>query len=327
MKTSPEHRIPLDLIARKLSGEATAEEEKTLDKWIRDDQSNRELFNQYSRLWEQTGKTEQLQQTDIDKEWRRFSDAVSKGKKVGRLTRMGYVTRLAAAVVVGLILSFTGLLIYRTAAYKTVKAVAEVRELSLPDGSSVTLNTGSELRYPVSFGNASRELELKGEAFFDVEKNPEKPFSVKAGGIRVKVLGTSFNVEAAAGEKIVKVIVAEGKVGILGESGNELRGELVKGEKALINLVTGSLSINTNTDPNFNSYKTKHIVFENSGLEQVISTLEKTYHTNIRIENPEVAGNRITVTFNNKDLHYILRTIEATLDLEIEIKDNEVIIR
>lgn len=327
MKTSPENRIPIDLIARKLSGEATAEEEKILDNWIRDDQSNRELFNQYSRLWERTGKAEQLQQTDIDKEWRRFSDAVSKGKKVRTLSRMNNITRLAAAVVAGLILAFSGLLIYRTAAYKTVKTVAEVREVSLPDGSSVTLNSGSELRYPVSFGKSSRDLELQGEAFFDVEENPEKPFSVEAGGIRVKVLGTSFNVEAAAGQNIVTVIVANGKVGIFDESGNEMKGELLKGEKALINTATGSLSLNTNTDPNFNSYKTKHIVFKNSGLEQVISTLEKTYNTNIRVENPGVTENRITVTFNNKDLDYILRTIEATLDLEIEIKDDEVIIR
>lgn len=327
MNKSPGHKTPLDLIARKLSGEATAEEERILDKWMREDESNREIFRQYSMLWDRTGKTEQLQQTNIDKEWRKFSDSVSKGKKAGRQVRMGYITRLAAAVLAGLILSFSGLLIYRTAAWNKVKAVAEVKELSLPDGSSVTLNAGSELKYQKRFGNTTRELQLEGEAFFDVEHNPDKPFSVMAQGVRVQVLGTSFNIEAAAGNNFVEVIVAEGRVGIFGEAGDELRAELLKGEKAVINPATGSLSVKTNEDPNFNSYKTRHIVFINSGLQQVISTLEKTYNTHIGIENPEVRDKRITVTFNNKDLSYVLRTIEATLDLELEIKDDEVIIR
>jgi len=327
MKTSPGHTPPLELIGRKLSGEATAEEEKILAKWIREDQSNREIFNQYSRLWDRAGETEQVQQINIDEEWRKFSGSADKRQNTGRLRRMSYIARLAAAVFAGLVIAFSGLLIYKTAADEKVKAVAEVKEVRLPDGSSVTLNTESVLKYPKNFGKTSRELELKGEAFFDVAGNPLKPFIVKAGAIRVKVLGTSFNVEAVAEKNIVEVIVVKGKVGIYGKSGNELKAELVKGEKAVINPETGSVSVNANTNPNFNSYKTRRIVFKNSRLEKVISTLEKTYNTHIRIENPEIKDNRITVTFNNKDLDYVLRTIEATLDLEIEIKGDEVVIR
>lgn len=327
MKTSPGNKIPLELIARKLSGEATAEEEKILAEWIREDQSNKEIFDQYSRLWDRTGETEQMEQINIDEEWHKFSGAVGERRKTGRLRRMSFIARLAAAVFAGLIITFSGLLIYRTAAFTKVKAVAQVREVRLPDGSAVTINTGSVLKYPKSYGKTSRELELKGEAFFDVVGNPSKPFIVKAGAIRVKVLGTSFNVEEVTDKNIVEVIVAEGKVGVYGKSKNELMAELIKGEKAVINSATGSLSINASINPNFNSYKTKRIVFKNTGLKQVASTLEKTYNTHIRIENPEIRDKRITVTFNNKDLTYVLRTIESTLDLEIETKGNEVIIR
>jgi transmembrane sensor len=327
MDNNSRHKIPLDLIARHLSGEATDNENRALNSWINEDEHNREIFGQYQKLWQKSGTIKHIVRINIDKEWKKFSQETGIEKPVRKLNSINLLTRLAAAIFTGLILGYSGLLIYRSAHFEKIAVNDMASEISLPDGSLVTLNAGSEIRFPKKFKDDSRKIKLEGEGFFDVVSDSLKPFSVEAAGIIVKVLGTSFNVDATDDTKTVTVIVAEGKVGIYGKSGDAISGELVKGDKAVVNPETGAVSKSRNDDPNFNAYKTGTIVFENSTFRQVVNTLRKVYNVNIRVEEQEVYDNRITVTFRNNDLDYILRTIQETLDLDIEKSGEKIIIR
>ena len=93
-------------------------------------------------------------------------------------------------------------------------------ELELADGTHVWLNAESELTYPTRFPNDIREVKLKGEAYFDVAKNPEKPFRVLTNEIEVKVLGTSFNVSAYESERFTSVTLVGGSVAVQTDKGN-----------------------------------------------------------------------------------------------------------
>lgn len=327
MESNNRHNIPLHLIARHLSGEATDEENHSLEQWIRENDTNRKIFGQYKDLWERSRNINKLEKIDIGREWARFSQSAGIDKPVRKINSLKLLTRLAAAIIAGLIVGYSGLLIYRNSQYEKVTAVDKAREVSLPDGSLVTLNAGSVIKYPKSFKGNTRIVKLDGEGFFDVVSNPIKPFSVEATEIIVKVLGTSFNIDVFGNKNIVTVIVDEGKVAIYDKSGADLSGVLLKGDKAVINSQTGTITKSKNDDPNFNSYKTGYIVFENTPLDQVANTLSKAYNVNINIERQEVYHSRITVTFTNKDLDYVLRTIEETLDLEIEKNNREIIIK
>ncbi len=327
MDNNSRHNIPLDLIARHLAGEASAEDSRALDLWISQNENNRKIFGQYKKLWQKSGNIEHLEKIDIDKEWEKFSQDTGIEKPVRRLNNLKLVSRLAAAVFTGLILGYSGLLIYRSTHFEKIAAINQAREINLPDGSLVTLNAGSELTFPKQFKNQNRNIKLKGEGFFDVVKDSLKPFSVEASGIVVKVLGTSFNIDATGERNTITVIVAEGKVGIYLKSGDAISGELIKGDKAVVDSGTGALSKTRNDDPNFNSYKTGLIVFENSSFNQVVNTLRKAYNVTIHVEDQEVYDNRITVTFSDKDIDYVLRTIKETLDLQVERNGTEIIIR
>ncbi|MDZ7738917.1 MAG: FecR domain-containing protein [Bacteroidales bacterium] len=327
MNNKPGHNIPVDLIARRLSGEASVKDLQALDNWLTENKVNRKIFDQYATLWEKTGDIKEIETIDLDKEWEKFSRSTATSKPAGRITGMPFVIRLAAAVFAGAIIALSGLLIHQNSQYEKLTAGAQVSEVILPDGSAVTMNAGSKIRYHKDFGDESRKLMLEGEAYFDVAKDSLKPFSVEAEDIIVKVLGTAFNVDATDSANRVTVIVAEGRVALYGKAGRELSAQLVKGEKAVVDTRTYIVDKDYNEDPNFDSYKTRNIVFNDTGLDQVAETLQKVYNVNIEIERSATFDKSITVTFNNKDLDYVLETIEATLDLNIEKTAKDIIIR
>lgn len=326
MKNYTGHNAPIDLIALHLSGNASPEELQALENWLQENNKNRELFDQYAALWKKTGSLKQIEAIDLEREWERFTGATAINKPAGKSRVMQMAVRLLAAIFTGAIIGLSGLLMYRSTQFEKVTSRAEVKEIVLPDGSSVTLNAGSVLKYHKNFGERSRDLKLKGEAYFDVVKDSIKPFTVEVSEIIVKVLGTSFNVDASDNDKLT-LIVAGGRVALYGKNGRDLSGVLVKGEKVTVDTKTSALSKGINKNPNFDSYKTKRIVFNNTGIEELAQTIRKVYNVDIMLESTGLSHKRITVTFDNKELDYVLKTIEATLDLELERRGRVIIIK
>jgi ferric-dicitrate binding protein FerR (iron transport regulator) len=194
------------------------------------------------------------------------------------------------------------------------------KEIVLPDGSSVVLNADSKISYPKEFKQNQRKVTLEGEAFFDVTKNPEKPFIIEAKDAEVRVLGTSFNVNASIPGYKVEVFVETGLV----QLSRKMNGE----EKILINpgnigiLNNEELSNQENTDKNIIAWKTKEIIFHEESLENVINTLNKVYKVNIDCSSDEVLNLRYTSTFRNQDIDSILNVICLTFNLKLDNTDD-----
>ncbi|MEQ9306999.1 MAG: FecR domain-containing protein, partial [Marinoscillum sp.] len=192
----------------------------------------------------------------------------------------------------------------------------QMQAQTLQDGSIVTLNSQSELSYPEEFSDKDkREVSLTGEAFFEVERNPTKPFIIYTPTIQIEVLGTSFSVRSREEEKTSTVIVASGSVEVQGKNNTVV---LKINEKAIFDKETGRLFKVVNDDPNYLSWKTKRFTFDDTPLHEVVKNLSNAHQTRIQLITKSIDNCPVTVSFDGQSLQAILEILSATLDLTIE---------
>jgi transmembrane sensor len=199
------------------------------------------------------------------------------------------------------------------------------KELHLSDGTLVVLSQNSQLSYPESFSDLTREVKIEGEVFFKVAKDSLHPFIVHTGGTIIKVLGTSFNINGKDTSRIV-VSVLEGRVAFKPEniSGNQI--QLTKGERGIFERQTNKLDKSMITDENFLSWKTGILTFNNQKLGEAVKILSEYYSKTIDVQ-PELQDRMITVTFNNQSLSEVLEILEMTLRIKIDSKPERILLR
>lgn len=155
-------------------------------------------------------------------------------------------------------------------------------QLTLSDGTRVWVNAASSLRYPTAFTGADRTVELTGEAYFEVAKDPSKPFHVVLNGIEVEVLGTHFNIMAYENEKAVRATLLEGAVKLKTAAGHAL---LKPGEQGILTKAAGSLSVTNKVDLNQQvAWKNGYFQFNRTDLETIGRQLERWYDIDIVYE-------------------------------------------
>jgi ferric-dicitrate binding protein FerR (iron transport regulator) len=226
------------------------------------------------------------------------------------------------------------LLIVGVAIFKTVYQQKEVQvamlnrrtnkvqraQVTLPDGTKVHLNVNSSLSFPETFDGDSRTVHLSGEAFFEVTHDPSRPFYVQSSTLNTKVLGTSFNISSYAGEENM-VTVKTGKVQVSMTADQNQQVYLLPNESA--SLPIGSLNlISGKTDASsVIGWTSGKLEFEAVPFDQVISRLEKYYHTPLELSNYENKGCLITASFENKGLNFILSNLQ--LLVKFNYRENE----
>jgi hypothetical protein len=155
-------------------------------------------------------------------------------------------------------------------------------QLVLHDGTKVWLNAGSSLTFPAAFPGSERMVEMTGEAYFDVSKNPSKPFIVKVNGAEIRVLGTGFNVMAYTNEAVLKTTLIEGKIQF---NKGDKRVFLLPGEQSVLH-ANNQLSVLSDVDINMaTAWKNGMQVFRKSGLDDVMRQMERWYNVDVVFEN------------------------------------------
>lgn len=316
-----------ELLAKLLAGEASAEEKAEAEAWLRSDPSRKKSFEQLQEIWDKS--TDENYSADTDKAWEKVKSKISGGSG-GTIIPLHRRSRQIYRAVAGIAL----LLSVTVAAYfvffhestvlapVTYAAVNEKQTDTLTDGSRIVLNKGTVLITSENFnvGN-ERRVSLKGEAFFQVAHNKEKPFIIEAGPkTQVRVLGTAFNVNNA-GDGNVEVTVASGRV--LFSAGNDSI-VLTAGQSARYDAASGTLIQMEAADPNFDAWLTNKLVFNNTELSKVIQVLNAFYHADIRIGDEELLNKRLTATYENESLGNVLDLLEATLNLRVNRDGNEI---
>ena len=200
--------------------------------------------------------------------------------------------------------------------------------VTLDDGSVVKLNAGSELYYPSSFAHLNtRKVTLKGEAFFQITKNPLKPFVVQTDETFTQVYGTVFNISSYEDDDEIEVVLVEGSVGV----GNEVSFK----EKDLMMLkpsqkITSSKKIkdsfiveNVDITP-YVSWVEGIMSFENANMSQITKKLERQFDVKIINENNELEQRQFTGAFDTESIESILKTIQAHTNFKY-VKNGKVI--
>ena len=214
----------------------------------------------------------------------------------------------AAAAVILLCLSVWATYSYmQPAAMQTVSTLAEVRTIRLPDGSTVTLNRYSSLSYPEKFKSGQREVELNGEAYFEVSKDPGHPFVVYTETVDIQVLGTHFNVDAYPANPDVRTTLLTGSVAVSDKSKSG-RMILKPNETAIYNKVEKRLTceVPENAQDEI-SWRRGEFIFDNLTLREVARELSNSFGTTVHISDTSLQNYRITARFRNgEDLETIL---------------------
>jgi len=323
-----------DLIARSLAGEASAEEEKQLAAWIAQQEENNQHYQKIKRTFDLSGvyfanKTSKEPNLDIDQEWNHFLSQANKNKMdnvrslVPERNPFQLWSRIAAAVLLVVASGFIINYFISNNNDTQFQTADNTLEISLPDGSRIALNRNSELSYASDFGKTSRTVTLTGEAFFEVERDPQKPFIIQINEATIEVLGTSFNVQGYINRNELEVVVETGTVKFSVSEAN--KNVLLKaGDRGVFKKQSKELVSTTNTDINFLSWKTRKIVFTESNLRSVVDALNKIYNANITIaaQVPETCV--VTVTFDQQSLEAVLNVLKTTLNLTYIVKDGQI---
>ena len=191
---------------------------------------------------------------------------------------------------------------------------------TLPDGTLVSLNAGSQLNFPAKFAGKSRQVSLKGEAFFKVAKNKSLPFVVESNGQQVEVLGTEFNINSYPDELATKTTLVEGSVRI---SSINNTFTLRPGQQALLN-TKGALSVAEADTTLVTAWKNNKFIFENNDIQSVMRMIKRWYNVEVIY-----AGSLPDVTFGGKVSRFqnvsgVLRVLERTGGVHFKIEDKKI---
>ena len=328
MKEHDEH-IEFEILTGKyLAGETTAEEQVTLENWVKASEANKRLFLEWKHAWQMAGinamnfNIEKAKQIIADN----FATEESVMLKIPRepaTRKLNISWRIAAAVVIFAALGFLLFTMFGNNEQQLVASKSVVAG-TLADGSKITLNQNSTLVYPKKFDDDQRKVKLNGDAFFEVAKNPEKPFIIEAGETQIKVLGTSFYVDARPGQNQVEVTVKSGRVALIAPDQSQVI--LTAGQKGIFIKNEKDLYKEENPDENYLAWKTGLIRFENTELSQVAKVLNRTYGVHITLQNRALENCRITANFENQTLADILLIVSETLDISVNRTANSIIL-
>lgn len=189
-------------------------------------------------------------------------------------------------------------------------------ELILADGTQVWLNAESELSYPTRFTGNTREVKLKGEAYFKVTKNAEQPFIVKTKEIDIRVLGTSFNVAAYQTDLTTSVTLVEGSVAVSTENGE--CHNIVPSEQFSYHKNINNTSIKTVDTNLYTSWMQGKYIFKDATLYEIFNKLAHWYDFTVEYRNEELQQKRYSLVIDRTiNLHQLLELISYTSDVKM----------
>ncbi len=320
-----QHFLPEDLIAKYLSADITPAEERDLFVWIEAGEENRAFFEEVVRLWGHSRKDDDFE-ADVSAAWAKVESAIEMQPRRGVIRPIKAKTkwwRIAATV---LLLVIAGWWLLPDNG-KTIEVIAlenEVKEIILPDGSHVWLNENSRLTYNDQF--APRDLDLSGEAFFEVTRDEKKPFTIYTESATTRVLGTSFNIKAYPQEDSIVVTVKTGKVAVQNIEVSSEKVELKKGDAGIVYKREQKVKKVEAADENFISWKTKKLFFDNVPMRRVVSDLEDYFDVNIKVKNPAILNCSYRGRFIQPKLDEVLDALNFATDFTIKKSADTIII-
>lgn len=332
-----------ELLVRLLSGEASPVEREEMERWIAADPAHAAEVEQLRALWNATGALPR--RGDPAPAWQKVAartglagataPAVPDELAARRARRVptwnGPLLRIAAA----LVLLLGGALLWRPAVglateRTVVTGKGERVQLTLSDGTRVLLGVDSRLRYPRRFGGGARDVRLQGVAYFEVARDPARPFSVHTPDAVTRVLGTKFSVRDYPGAEPARVAVTEGRVAVRPTRGPDGRTAetvvVVHGQAAELASPSASAMVQPADVGHELAWTRGTIDFRNAPVPVVVAEIGRWYDVEVQVPDSALAGRHLTISFDDEPLETLLREIAAALNARVERQGRTVVL-
>lgn len=304
----------INRLKRYLSGTADQTEKRLVDEWYNSFPVHTDIFPLYKR-----GKQQHL--------FQRIQAGIGQQQSVVRPWRLPIWKAAAVLVLMASMILFWWKAIdeqhHDNTEYITVETGSGIKRITLPDSSTVWLNASGKIRFQRSFSGTSRVVHLdEGEAFFEVRKNPSKPFYVYTPELHTRVLGTSFNIKTYRALKFVKVTVVTGIVQIAGRQQNY--GKFAPGQQLTYDLATGTAIRNTQTNSRAEEWKSGKTRLIQAGFDELALAFNNIYHVKLKAGNSAMNKLKYTLTLESaQPLADALLIINAIHETKLRKENNE----
>lgn len=335
--------IPWEILHKSLNRTIEADEQILLEKWLSESDENQKVFEELKITWNISGSQFDHFHPDKELAWKKISKmaGIDNHSKVLPIKKQQPTVQLlirnVAAIFIGLLLLSLAFWFYQN----NVTEQIEITEVStefgqrssfkLDDGTQVWLNSGSKILKMETDQSDHVQLNLIGEAYFEVPENRAGTFTVTTSYMDIVVTGTSFNVRAYPDEFTIETILDKGEVklyktsttGDISSHATILR----PSEKAVFDTVNQNLNISETRSSEHNAWRHGHLAFRNVDFDGLASRLEKWYDITITYDSDSFEDATYTGTFrNNESITQVLESIRFTTPFTYEVKDNEIII-
>ncbi|WP_215226431.1 FecR family protein [Echinicola shivajiensis] len=318
----------IKLIEKYLSNQSTNEEIDELFEEISKPGNEDLLESSMHEAWYEDEVFSGIDTENQEKLFKRIYNNKAAHLRVSKNNRIETLWKWWGAAAVFLIILLTGWFLLKEAPesdnvlWTEVKAdIGERKYLTLPDGSEVWLNAGSKISYQNDF--QSRDVELVGEAFFDVKRDEARPFTVQSDGINTRVLGTSFNVRAYSEDNGVKVTVKTGRVAV-GKLGAQFA-SITPNQQIHYSEENQDFTFQEVDASSLASWIGGDLVFENVTFSEAIVTLKMEYGKDFKFDNPSLGKCRFTSKFDvGEDLDHILEVLSTLNGIDYRTEGNTI---
>jgi ferric-dicitrate binding protein FerR (iron transport regulator) len=313
------------LIAKFLSGDLSQDEIVELKIWISASKENLTYFQQVKNIWDNSDHSIDKKMIDAEKAFHAI-----KNRFTFRSSSAGfwyYWKKIAAILLIPLILGNILYFMYGGKNYKRNQepiynelfaAFGTRSAIKLSDGTSVWLNSGSSIKYPDRFVGNKRIVELKGEAYFEVQSDLKKPFIVETSSLSVKATGTKFNVSVYTSADKAEVTLVSGKVEVnLTDNNKNIKStKLDPDQHYSFNKVSGTTSVTNEDTYKYISWKDGKLIFRNEPLSEVIKKISQVFNVDIELKGEKIQNYSYRATFQDESLVEILKLLKMSSPID-----------
>lgn len=297
--------------------------------WVESSPQNEAEFSSYKKIWDASADVPVIKKFDTEEAWQKVdSEIESRNLRVRRIRNFGLVlSGMAASLLIFFSLNFfTDFFSGSEATIALSTTYGSRSEVVLPDGSLVKLNAGSNIKYHYDKISRIRKVDFSGEAFFEVAKN-KKPFEILTpDGLKVKVLGTKFNLSTYPDDQTVQTSLFEGKVEL---SKGELPAMVLNpGEMAVLDKTSNQISYAKGDISRTTSWMQNKLYMENMSLTDVCKYVERWYDVKITLQDKEL-GEKLHYTgvLKEQTALDVLNALCQLSSISYELKGKEITLK
>lgn len=304
----------LEIMVNSFKHEISNIEQLQLDEWLSHSVKNREYYEELKEIWYTMSVLEEAKEFDDVRAFQNFKEKTRSGST--KKFRIGALLKYASILL--LILGSSYLI--NSKLDNNNEAQLALNYISVPDGSTskvafkdgtkIWMNSNTELELVAQKRANERRVKLNGEAFLEVNRNEISPFTVETAAAEVKVLGTTFNVNAYGNDKELKVTLESGSVEVMTNQNETIK--LVPGEQMVYDIVTNKFSVQEVNLKKELVWKTNNLIFTGESFEEIIELLERKFKVKIEVKNTTILNSRFSGDFVNREsLEQILDVMSA----------------